>query len=142
MNHLSCFYCSFFDNSWSQISGQSESQQLHFGHLNVLLLERHVNKPFSRLQVLHSVTIRHLKSSMNKNYKTRLILSKDHQFRMLDLLNKFNHIWAAYRLVRTCLPAWVCLWWELQCSVRRSAPPNSTLTRKFGLQRRSPEQKK
>lgn len=36
----SCFYCSLFDDSHSQIPGQSESQELHLGQLYVLLLTR------------------------------------------------------------------------------------------------------
>lgn len=35
---LSCFHGSLLDDRLSQIPGQSESQELHFGHLDIFLL--------------------------------------------------------------------------------------------------------
>lgn len=38
-SHRSCFNSSLFDDGHSQIPGQSESQELHFGHLYVFILK-------------------------------------------------------------------------------------------------------
>lgn len=52
-SHHSCFYSSLFDYSLSQIPGQSEPQELHFGQLNVFILkwQMHSKKKHNGLNV-------------------------------------------------------------------------------------------
>ncbi len=54
--HHSCFHSSLFNYRHSQIPGQSESQELHFGQLYVFILkwQMHSNKKGSGLYVCNT----------------------------------------------------------------------------------------
>lgn len=61
---LLCFHRSLFDYRLSQIPGQSESQELHFGHLYVFLLQRqkHSNKKMKQSSKTSRVTSAYMSS--------------------------------------------------------------------------------
>lgn len=58
------FHRSLFDYRLSQIPGQSESQELHFGHLYVFLLQRqkHSNKKMKQSSKTSRVTAAYMSS--------------------------------------------------------------------------------
>lgn len=64
---ISCFYSSLFDDSPSQIPGQREPQELHFGQLSIFILkwQMHSNKEHNGLTVtLHQTLVSQLKYTL------------------------------------------------------------------------------
>lgn len=126
---LSCFHGSLLDDRLSQIPGQSESQELHFGHLDIFLLrwQKHTRGEVDcRSTICLHVT----------GWGFESVFKPCGQKRLPECF--YSDSVSGIKAVRTCIPAWACLC----CSARRWAPLSRASARRFDLLWRSPGKKK